>query len=108
MDLNRWLVGVFPLVALAMMLSGTPHAFGRTGAAHHTFGIAFTFEDLASWMRKGTTLEADIEASDTWTQQVFMAAFLDGAPIALLAAEPTRARLTETRDTEIGSAIPTD
>jgi hypothetical protein len=108
MDLNRWLAGVFPLLALAMMLSGTPHAFGRTDVAHHIFGIAFTFEGLASWMRKGTTLEADIEASDTWTQQVFMAAFLDGAPMGPFASAPTLAAAFETRRSEIGSRVLTD
>ena len=106
MDLNRWLAGVLPLLVLAMMLSGAPHAFGRTGAAHHAFGI--TFADLASWMRKGMALEADVGASGAWAQQAFMSAIRDGAPMEPLASAPTLATASEIRNSEVGSRVPTD
>jgi hypothetical protein len=106
MDLNRWLAGALPLLALAMMLSGAPHAFGRTGAAHHAFAI--TLGDLTNWMRKGTALESDIEATEAGAQQALMSAILGGAPTGALASAPTLAAASEIRSGEIGSRVPTD
>ena len=78
MDLDRLLAGALPLFALAMMLSGVPHAFGRRAAAHHAIGISLG--NVANWMLEGTALEADIEAGEADAQQALMSAILGGAP----------------------------